>query len=185
MQENKFVRVATEEPTKKAALESYIQTGYPTLEELKNGGIFITESGAISGANLVQLSPEYRLDQDKSKGKFAEQIAAKVPNLSQAQKDNFIRAGVLFYDYMPTANKQINIINDNGKTYFETYGYKTQVNFETMFMDGLTSSDPTQLNQTIKFQESFELLKAANLTNRIKSLCKNRQAASNTPPFSV
>ena len=181
MQENKFVRVATEEPTKKAALESYIQTGYPTLEELKNGGIFITESGATSWANSVELWADYRLNQDTSKGKFAEQIATALPNLDQAKKNNIVKAGVLFYDYMPASNKQMKILNENGKTYFETYGFKTPVNFDNMFMDGLMSTKTAESGKAVAFVESLELLKAANLTNRIKSLCKNRKAKSFLP----
>ena len=184
MQKEKFVRVATEEPTKKAALESYIQTGYPSLEELKNGGVFIMESGALSGSGATMLSAEYRVEQDKNKGKFAEQITTKLPNLNQLQKNNLIRAGVLFYDYMPSGDKKINIVNDNGKTYFETYGFKTPVNFESMFMDDLMSTKVSESGKAISFVEPLEFLKAANLTNRIKALCKNRKAQSYNP-FSI
>jgi len=121
------------------------------------------------------------LNQDTSKGKFAEQIATALPNLDQAKKNNIVKAGVLFYDYMPASNKQMKILNENGKTYFETYGFKTPVNFDNMFMDGLMSTKTAESGKAVAFVESLELLKAANLTNRIKSLCKNRKAKSFLP----
>jgi len=123
------------------------------------------------------------LDLDKSKGKLAEQIN-KIPNLSQLQKDNFIKAGVLFYDYLPSNDKKMNIVDDNGKMSFETYGFKTPVNFEGMFMDGLMSSKISESGRTVSFIEPLEFFKAANLTNRIQALCKNRKANS-FAPFSL
>ena len=73
------------------------------------------------------------------------------------------------------------IVNENGKTYFETYGFRTPVNFKDKFMDGLMSSKASESGKAVRFQEPLELLKAANLTNRIRFICKDKQAKSYTP----
>lgn len=71
---------------------------------------------------------------------------------------------------MPNGQKKIDIIGTQRPTVkFETYGKTTEIDLSTRTMKGFGQA----------FPDYFELFKAANLTNRIKYICRNKNITGN------
>lgn len=76
-----------------------------------------------------------------------------------------------FYAYMPTADKQIELIGSRPNIKFKTYGYPTPIDLSGMWIDWLQAT----------CWSYAELFKAASLTNYIKSKCTDRVVYSKDP----
>lgn len=88
------------------------------------------------------------------------------------RKEDLLLAINTFYEQMPNASKKIDIEGTRPKVMFTTYDQKVELNLENKELVGFT---PTQ------FDSYAELFKAANLTNRIKDICKDKEAKSENP----
>lgn len=78
----------------------------------------------------------------------------------------------MFYEYMPTGEKNIELIGNGPEIQFKTYGQTTKINIDSKTLVGFTPSS---------FDSYFELFKAANLTNRIQDLCKDKVSVKPNP----
>ena len=77
-----------------------------------------------------------------------------------------------FYNQMPTANKKVELLGTRPNISFKTYDQSTNINLENKELVGFTPK---------LFTSYAEIFKAANLTNRIKSICKDKQIQSEKP----
>jgi len=77
-----------------------------------------------------------------------------------------------FYEQMPNAQKKIEFIGTRPEITFKTYDQSSTINLENKELIGLTPK---------KFNSYLETFKAANLTNRIKFICKDKEAKSDKP----
>lgn len=104
-------------------------------------------------------------------------MAAKIKLIAptDTEKERYLLNGINdFYDYRPTTDKSgLDIIGTWPVVEFKTYGYTTKINLDNKKIDGLSATD--------KFGSYAELFKAANLTNRLKYLCKDRTAVKENP----
>jgi hypothetical protein len=73
---------------------------------------------------------------------------------------------------MPNASKKIDITGTRPKITFTTYNQSSILNLEKKELEGFTPKE---------FDSYTEAFKAANLTNRIKEICKNKEAKSEKP----
>lgn len=80
-----------------------------------------------------------------------------------------------FREYRPNADKKIDLIGNGPEVEFETYGQKTKINIDTKVLVGFSPS---------RFDSFFELFKVANLTNRVKDICKDKKTVKK-PPFYI
>jgi hypothetical protein len=74
---------------------------------------------------------------------------------------------------MPSADKEIDIIGRDPIIELKSYHKTTKINLNNKTMEGFSANKA--------FPTYFELFKAANLTNRIKFICKNKTAKDRTP----
>lgn len=91
-------------------------------------------------------------------------------------KETWLLIGInRFYEYMPSADKKIELGDDPKKLKFKTYWEETEIDIDDKRLNGFT---PTA------FDSFFELFKAASLTNYIKKVCKEKVAIKE-PPFYI
>lgn len=88
------------------------------------------------------------------------------------RKQDLLLAINTFYDQMPNASKKIEITWTRPTITFKTYGQTSTINLENKELVGFTPS---------RFDSYAETFKAANLTNRIKEICKDKEAKSEKP----
>ncbi len=99
----------------------------------------------------------------------------KITELAQGnkQKEQDLLLGInTFYDYFPTADKKIELIGTGPTIEFKTYNQTTKINIDNKSLVGFTPK---------AFDSYTELFKAANLTNSIKDICKDKKTNSDTP----
>jgi len=94
---------------------------------------------------------------------------------TDTEKERLILNGLnKFYDYRPNTDKTtLDIVGEWPTIEFKTYEYSTKINIDTKRIDGLYTDD--------KFDSYLEMFKAANLTNYIKNICKDKTANSEKP----
>lgn len=110
---------------------------------------------------------------DNTGQKLLERIKEIAPN--DTAKQEALMIGInKFYEYMPNATKKIEIIGNGPEVTFKTYDKETTINLDNKELVGFTAS---------KFGSYFELFKAANLTNSIKDICKDKTAG--VDPFNI
>jgi len=73
---------------------------------------------------------------------------------------------------MPTSDKKIELTGTLSAATFKTYDQTTTINLDTKSLVGFTPAD---------FDSYLETFKAANLTNRIKKICADKEAKSEKP----
>ncbi|MEI8008459.1 MAG: hypothetical protein WCI00_03400 [bacterium] len=103
-------------------------------------------------------------------------LAAKIKELANGNKqkeEDLLLAINTFYEKWPTSNKNIEITGNRPKITFKTYNQTTTIDLDHKTLDGFTAKN--------EFSSYNEIFKAANLTNRIKFLCKDKQAVSDKP----
>lgn len=90
-----------------------------------------------------------------------------------AEKEkNLLLALNTFREKMPNASRKIDISGTRENLTFTTYDQKSTINLKNKELVGFTPS---------RFDSYYETIKAANLTNRIKFLCKDKEAQSEKP----
>jgi len=135
-------------------VDEYIREGKPTLEDLaERGDVFYEELNTIDQTGLT----------DKIK---------ELANGNKQREEDLLLAVNTFYNKMPSTNKKIELTGTRPTITFGTYEQSSTINLENKELVGFT---PKQ------FTSYFEVFKAANLTNRIKFLCKDKQAKSEKP----
>ncbi len=104
-------------------------------------------------------------------------LVAKIKLIANTdtEKERLMLRGLnTFYESWPTADKTgLDIIGTWPIVEFKTYGYTTKIDMDNKKMEWL--------NAQTKFDSYMEMFKAANLTNRIKVICKDKQAVSEKP----
>ena len=103
-------------------------------------------------------------------------LAAKIKELANGNKqkeEDLLLAINTFYKKWPTSNKNIELTGNRPKITFKTYNETATIDLDKKTLDGFTAKDA--------FSSYNEIFKAANLTNRIKFLCKDKQAVSDSP----
>ena len=103
-------------------------------------------------------------------------LAAKIKELANGNKqkeEDLLLAINTFYEKWPTSNKNIEITGNRPKITFKTYNKTATIDLDHKTLDGFTAKN--------EFSSYNEIFKAANLTNRIKFLCKDKQAVSDKP----
>ncbi len=88
------------------------------------------------------------------------------------RKQDLLLAINTFYDQMPNASRKIEISWTRPTITFKTYDQSSTINLENKELVGFTPS---------RFDSYAETFKAANLTNRIKFLCKDKTAKKENP----
>jgi len=135
-------------------VDEYISTGKPTLEQLdKRGDVFY---------KFVEIKDETGLG-DKIK---------ELADWDKEKEEELLLAINTFYTHMPNAQRNIDIQWDRPNVSFVTYGQKTTINLKDKYIEGFSPS---------RFSSYFELFKAANLTNRIQDICKDKLATKDEP----
>lgn len=105
-------------------------------------------------------------------------LQTKITELGEGNKqreEDLLLAINTFYDYMPNAEKKIDIQWKRPTITFGTYNQTTTINLANKELIGFTPS---------RFSSYAEVFKAANLSNYIKDICKDKE--TNTPtPFHI
>jgi len=144
-------------PEMQHIVDSYIKTGKPRLTEIdERGDVFYKET----------------ITTDKTG------LQTKIQEISEGniqREQDLLLAINTFYDYMPNAEKKISLQWNRPAITFETYNNQTKVDVSTKSLSGFSAS---------RFDSYFELFKAANLTNYIKDICKDKKSA-NPNPFHI
>lgn len=92
-------------------------------------------------------------------------------NLTQDQKNNLIKYGNILYDERPTNTTQkVEFKEDNNNLYLKTYGERTRIDSEKLTIPGYTKAN----GDPIVFSGMKELMKAANLTNYLRSIFRGK-----------
>jgi len=88
------------------------------------------------------------------------------------KEDQLLLAINTFYDYMPNASKKIELSGTREALTFKTYDQTSTINLKNKELVGFTPSG---------FDSYAEAFKAANLTNRLKFICKDKTAVKEKP----
>ncbi len=125
-----------------------------SLEELKaRGDVFYKE---IETKDATGLAPKIK----------------EWANNDTEKEEELLLAINSFHEQMPNAEKKIELSGTRPMITFGTYEQSTTINLENKELIGFTPK---------RFSSYLEVLKAANLTNRIKEICKDKQAVSDKP----
>lgn len=102
-------------------------------------------------------------------------LSAKIKEIAKndpVKEEELLLAINTFYNQMPNASRKIDISGTRENMTFKTYDQTAKINLNNKELIGFTPS---------RFTSYAETFKAANLTNRIKYLCKDKQAKSEKP----
>lgn len=128
-------------------VDEYISTGKPTLEELdRRKDVFY---------KFIEVQDQTGLET---------RIAELAGNDIQKKQDLLLAINT-FRENMPNGERRIDLQGNRPDIRFVTYGQSTPINLENKTLTGFT---PT------RFDSYFELFKAANLTNTIQDICKDK-----------
>lgn len=117
-----------------------------------------------SKPKIRKENKESTLDEIPDKAWLKEEIK-KIANGDQAKEKTLLIAMNEFYDIMPTTEKKIILSGTEEELNFWTYDQMTSINLKSLSIKGFTRS---------AFENTTELFKAANLTNYIKKICKDK-----------
>jgi hypothetical protein len=138
-------------------VEKYIANENASMSDLetldKRGDVFYKESTIV---DKTGLEPKIK----------------QLANNDKEKEEELLLAVNSFYEQMPSANKKIDISGTRPNITFKTYDQTTKMDLSSKAIDGFTTS---------KFDSYLETFKAANLTNRIKQICKDKEAKSEKP----
>ncbi len=99
----------------------------------------------------------------------------KIKEIAKGDKqkeEDLLLAINTFYEQMPSANKKIEITGTRPTIEFKTYNQASSIDLGHKELIGFTAKG---------FDTYAEAFKAANLTNRIKDICKDKTAKSDKP----
>lgn len=169
----------------KTAIESIVRLGS------------ITEFMDKEGYNKVNSETQYLIDayirNDRDAGSLEELkergdvfykeieildktgLASKIKELANndtEKEEELLLAINSFHEQMPNAEKKIEIKGNRPEITFGTYEQSWEINLQNKELIGFTPK---------RFSSYLEVFKAANLTNRIKEICKDKQAVSDKP----
>ncbi|HBB04850.1 TPA: hypothetical protein DCZ39_08455 [Patescibacteria group bacterium] len=136
----------------------------------------------ISGENTTSLEDlEKRGDIFYKKIEVVDQtgLADKVKELAKgdAKKEKDLLLAInTFWETMPSGPKHIEIDGTRDAMTFKTYDQTSTINLSKKELVGFTPS---------RFDSYYEAFKAANLTNRIQDICKDKLAMKKDPFYSV
>jgi len=153
LETNKYNKV---NPETMSLVDNYIagKEGAYTLEELdKRGDVFYKETEVVDQTWL----------------------AAKVKELAKddpEKEEELLLALNTFWENMPNASRKIDITWTWETMTFKTYDQTSTINLKNKELVWFTPS---------RFTSYYETFKAANLTNRIKFLCKDKEATTKEP----
>jgi len=155
METKKYNKVNTET---EYLLEQYIADENADIDDLKEldkrGDIFYKEMTVVDKTGLWTKVKE-------------------LANNDTEKEEELLLAINSFYEKMPSSNNKIEIAWTRPEIKFTTYDQISSINLENKTLVGFTANK--------KFTSYLEAFKAANLTNRIKFLCKDKQAISEKP----
>lgn len=124
------------------------------LDELvKRGDVFYKE---LNFVDQTGLSPKIK----------------ELANGDPKKEEEILLAINSFYNQMPNAEKKIELSGTRPEITFKTYEQTTTINISNKEIVWFTPN---------RFSSYLETFKAANLTNRIKFLCKDKEAKSDKP----
>ena len=113
------------------------------------------------------------LNRSRDKTGLSEKVR-KITGENKERERELIDTLNTFHKNMPNGEKKIDISGTRENMTITTYGKNTQINMEKKSLIGFTP---------LAFPTSLELFRAANLTNRIKDICKDKKRGEN--PFRV
>ena len=118
---------------------------------------------------------------DQVKDNLSKQIKALA--LSDTEKDELTSTINNFWSFWPLSNdlKKLEIKQDGSNISLTTYDKTTVIDLKNKIIPGFVDASKAP----IKFQSNFELIKVANLTNRIFDLVKNNKNTPTKDPFNV
>lgn len=132
-----------------------------------------TENSAPTIENI-----DIRDNKDDERIKVTEQV--KNFNITEKQKNNLIKYGNILYDEKPwSSNQKVEFKEKDTKIYLKTYGERTEIDIEKLNIIGYKTKDWSP----IVFDGYKELMKAANLTNYMKSLFRGKAKWNMYAPF--
>jgi len=102
-------------------------------------------------------------------------LATKIKELANndiQKEEELLLAINSFYKQMPNAEKKIEINGKRPEIQFKTYDQTTNIDLNKKELKGFTPN---------RFSSYLEAFKSANLTNRIKFLCKDKETKSEKP----
>ena len=102
-------------------------------------------------------------------------LATKIKEIAKnnpEKEEQLLLAINTFWNTMPNAPRKIDIIGNGPTVQFKTYDQSSTINLDNKELVGFTPS---------RFDSYYETFKVANLTNRIKFLCKDKVANTPTP----
>ena len=148
----------------------------------------LTSSKKISDSDLDTINANWVYESiqattDSEEGKQAKTLLdIEVDGLSGLITDKTIlkREMRTFYDKMPKndiGKKEVKIIQSQGILYLETYSWTTEINIDKKTMKWFTDNT----GKEYVFSSYSNLLVAANLTNYIKKICKDKETNTTTP----
>lgn len=101
-------------------------------------------------------------------------------DLPAKQKANLIKYGNILYDEKPwSSTEKVEFIEKNTKIYLKTYGERTTIDPEKLTIPKYTKNS----SAPIVFDGYKELMKAANLTNYLKSIFRGKATWTQFEPF--
>lgn len=119
-----------------------------------------------------------RDNKDDERIKITEQV--KDFNITEEQKKNLIKYGNILYDEKPWSSTQkIEFKEKDTKIYLKTYDERTPIDIEKLIIVGYKKEDTSP----VVFSGYTELLKAANLTNYMKSIFRGKAKWEMYEPF--
>lgn len=125
-----------------------------SLEELKTrGDVFYKEIEVKDATGLAPKMKEWA-------------------NNDPEKEEELLLAINSFYEKMPNTEKKIELGGTRPEITFGTYEQSSTINLKDKELIGFTPK---------RFDSYLEVFKAANLTNRIKEICKDKQAVSDKP----
>ncbi|MEI6673011.1 MAG: hypothetical protein WCL02_06930 [bacterium] len=101
-------------------------------------------------------------------------------HITEEQKKNLIKYGNILYDEKPGSSSQkVEFVEKDTKIYLKTYGERTPIDIEKLTILGYQKESTSP----IVFSGYKELLKAANLTNYMKSIFRGKSTGEKYAPF--
>ena len=166
-QKNKLTIVSGKESEEKKLITSGKKITDADLDILNSAGVYEADPAVTDTAEAI-----------KQKAELDEQI--DLLTWLTTEKTEIKKEMHIFYDKMPKNilwKKEIKIIQTAGKIYLETYTGSTEIDIDKKTLTWL--SDNT--GKEYVFSSINEVFLAANLTNYIKKICKDKTAVAEKP----
>ncbi|AHB40983.1 hypothetical protein P148_SR1C00001G0174 [candidate division SR1 bacterium RAAC1_SR1_1] len=140
---------------------SFVKTGSPTLAELESLGVF---------EKAVDIAPEIKTKLD-----------TQIDALTDVTEDEKKQLHEAVYQFYMDSKADINLEKQNGKLVLTTHNESTPLDLGNKSIPGLVN----QNGSAMTFPMTKELLRVANLTNRIKNLTRNLTPIKTDKPFYI